>query len=161
RCPRRGAPAPLSSLPLSGEREHEGAAFPELALDPDPATMELDEPLREGEAEAGPLSQLAPRIGLLELLEDPDLVSAGAPGACARDRDPNLTVDACGAHVDGPTRGRELHCVREEVEDHLTDATLVPRDDVEPRLGGERDPDRVAGGPLAHHDNAALERAPE
>ena len=55
---------------LRGQGEHERASSPELALDPDPASVELDEPLREREAEPGSLALLDSRLGLLELLED-------------------------------------------------------------------------------------------
>ena len=37
-------------------------------------------------------------------------------------------------HVDGAARGRELHGVREQVEDHLSDPALVARDDVDARI---------------------------
>src|SRR6185436_20811824 len=37
------------------QREHEPAPRPGLALDPDPAAVELDEPLRQGEPEPGSL----------------------------------------------------------------------------------------------------------
>ena len=68
---------------LDRQREDEAAAVPELALDPDPPAVQLDESLRERETEAGALALLDADVGLLELLEDPLLVlAARCPGRC-------------------------------------------------------------------------------
>src|SRR6476661_3919286 len=50
-----------------GQVHGEGGALPQLALDLDAAAVQLDEPPREGQAQAGPLGAHA--VGLGELLE--------------------------------------------------------------------------------------------
>ena len=123
--------------------------------------MQLDEPLREREAEAGALALLDARLGLLELLEDPLVILGGDARAGVGDRDPHLAVECAARHVDGPARRRELHGVREQVEDHLSDPALVAVDDVDVRNRRQRDLDAVLRRPLAHHHDAALERLPQ
>src|SRR5436189_2399023 len=57
---------------LKWDGEGEGAALPELALDPDPAAVGLGDHLAEGQAKAGrhrPARRAA--LYLAELLEDP------------------------------------------------------------------------------------------
>ena len=76
-----------------GQRERERAPLAELAVDPDPAAVQLDEPLREREAEPGALALRGPGVGLLELLEDPLVIFGGDPGAGVGHRDPHLAVD--------------------------------------------------------------------
>ena len=76
----------------------------ELAVDPDPAAVQLDEPLRERKPEAGALALLDACLGLLELLEDPLLILGRDAGTGVGDRDPHLAVDPRRAHVDGPAR---------------------------------------------------------
>ncbi len=102
-----------------------------------------------------------PRLALLELLEDPLPILGGDAGAGIGDRDPHLAVDPRRAHVHLPAGGRELHGVREQVEDHLLDPALVAVDHVDLRIGGERDADPVLRRALAHHHHAALERLPQ
>ena len=123
--------------------------------------MELHEPLREREAQAGPLAEPDPRLGLLELLEDPLPILGGDARAGIGDRDSDLAVDPRRAHVHLAAGGRELHGVREQVEDHLLDPALVAVDDVDLRIGVERDADPVLRRALAHHHHATLERLPQ
>ena len=66
--------------------------LPELALDPDPPAVELHEPLREREAEAGPFALLDPRLGLLELLEDPLPILGAIPGPVSATETLHLAV---------------------------------------------------------------------
>ena len=85
--------------------------------------------------------------------------SSGAmpgPVSATETRTSPLTRDR--AHVDRPALGRELHRVREQVEDHLSDPALVAGDDVDLRIGLERDLDAVLRRALTHHHDAALER---
>src|SRR2546422_9054790 len=80
RCPRpRGSGRRPSGARRSRQREHEGAALPNLAVNPDAAAMELDEALRQRQPKASPLALLLARGGLLELLEDPRLVLRSDP----------------------------------------------------------------------------------
>src|SRR5919204_6478704 len=75
-----------------GQGEHERAPLAKLAVDPDPAAVQLDEPLRQREAEAGSLPLLDARIGLLELVEDPLVILGGDAGTRVGHRDPHLAV---------------------------------------------------------------------
>src|SRR5262252_4250951 len=95
------------ALPV-GQREDEAAAVSGLALDPDAAAVQLDEPLREREAEAGAFSLLLSDVGLLELLEDAFLVFGGDARAGIRDRDAHLAVVSRGRDDDASAAGREF-----------------------------------------------------
>src|SRR5206468_12877075 len=78
RCPRpRGSECPPWLGAPRGQREHECAPLAGLAVDPDPAAVQLDEPLRQCEAEACPLPLFDPCLCLLELFEDPLVILAG------------------------------------------------------------------------------------
>ena len=71
RCPRRRGSARRAWLRRPRrQREGERAPRAQLAVDPDPSPVQLDEPLREREAEGPFLALLEPCLGLLELLED-------------------------------------------------------------------------------------------
>ena len=94
----------MASADLAGSVNTKRASLAELALDPDPAAVQLDEPLREREPEAGPLALLDARLGLLELLEDPLVVLGRDARAGVGDRDPHLAVDPRRAHVDAARR---------------------------------------------------------
>ena len=54
--------------------------------------------------------------------------------------------------------GRELHGIREKVEDDLPHPPFVARDDVDVRDGREVHTHHAVRRPFAHHDDAALER---
>ena len=79
------------------------------------------------------------------------------PGPVSATETIDLAVDLRRADVDGAARGRELHGVREQVEDDLPDPPLVSFDDVDARIRRERDLDAVQQRSLAHHHDAALE----
>ena len=83
------------------------------------------------------------------------------PGPVSATRDADLAVDLRRADVDRPTRGRELHRIREQVEDDLADPALVAGNDVGLAVRRERDLDAVIQRSLAHHHDAALERVPQ
>ena len=59
--------------------------------------------------------------------------SRGDAGPGVGDGHPHLAVDLRRADVDRAPGGRELHGVREQVEDHLPDPALVAVDDVDVR----------------------------
>ena len=143
------------------QRKGEGAPATELALEPDPSAVELHEPLRERKAEARPFALPDPRLALLELLEDPVPILGSDARTGVGDGNPDLAVDPRRAHVDLPTGGRELHGIREQVEDDLLDPSLVTVDHIDLGVRGERDADPFLRGALAHHHHAALERLPQ
>ena len=68
--------------------------LPELALDPDPAVVQLHEALRQRQPEPRPFALPPAGRGLLELLEDPDLVLRGDPRPVVADGDADLAVDS-------------------------------------------------------------------
>src|SRR5262245_28922206 len=83
----RSAPRDLA-LDAHGHLEAERGSPPEGRLHPDPAAVELDDPLRDGEPE--PRAALLPgarAVSLLELLEDPLPVRLRDPRARVGDRD--------------------------------------------------------------------------
>src|SRR5437879_5100556 len=152
RCPRRGRSArrPWSRR----QRECERRAVAELTLDPDAPAVQLDELAREGEAKPGALVLLGVvRPDLPELLEHDLDVFAGDADAGVGHRHFHLAVQALRADLDAPALGRELHRVRQEVEEDLLDLALVAAQRaqlaVEPRVEGEP----LARGALAdEHD---------
>ena len=115
------------------QREDEAAAVSGFALDPDPAAVELDESFREREPEPCPLSLVRPGVGLLELLEDPLLVTGCDSRPGVGDRHLHLAVGAGGRDDDAPACRGELDRVREQVEDHLAQPPLVAVDQVDVR----------------------------
>ncbi len=129
-----------------------------LTLDPDPPAVQLDEALREREAEAGAVTLLHTDVGLLELLEDPLLVAGCDAGPRVGNRHVHLTVEACGRHGNASARGRELDRIREDVEHDLAKAPLVAADAVDIRRKLERELDAVPDRLFGHHHDAALER---
>src|SRR5713226_1792723 len=79
------------------QREGEGGPAARLALDPDPASMQLDELLRQGQAQARAflLARLvAPHLA--ELLEDGGLVLGGDPDPGVGDGDLDRAVPPAG-----------------------------------------------------------------
>ena len=151
RCPRRREPAPWPWLRrgLAGKVNTNVLPFADLAIDPDPAAVELDEMLREREAEAGSLPAVRRAcLPLLELLEqfarDPLAAMPGPVSATEIRISPSAPRRG---HIDGPARGSELHRVREQVEDHLPDLTFVPLDHVDLGIRGELDPDAALAPP--------------
>ena len=120
--------------------------------------MQFDEPLRQREAEAGPLALLDARLGLLELLEDPLVVLGGDAGAGVGDRDPHLAVDRAALHVDAPPAGVNFTAFESRLKITCLIRRSSPVDDVDVGRRRERDLDAVLRRPLAHHDDAALER---
>src|SRR5712692_4361896 len=143
---------------LHRQCEHEAAAVARLTLDPDPAAVQFDESFREREPEASALALLRADVGLLELLEDPLPVFGRNARASVGHRHLHLTVDLRRGYHDAASLRRELHRVREQVEDDLAQPPLVAFDQVDARRLLEREPYAVLRRRLAHHHDAALER---
>src|SRR5919109_5539282 len=104
--------------------------MPVLALDPDPAAVELDETLGKGEAETGALALLHADIGLVKLLEDPLSFLGDDARTRVGHRHPHFAVDTRRGDDDAASLRRELDRVREQVEDDLADAALVAVDQI-------------------------------
>ena len=111
----------------------------DLAVEPHPPAEQLDDPLGQREAQAGALLLRRSPAALLERLEDAlavlrrDADAGVGDGHRAPRRRPRRP------HRRPATGGRELHRVRQQVEQHLLEAQLVGLDvadvggDVEPR----------------------------
>src|SRR2546428_8539147 len=128
RNPRRFSgwlPTACSSLERKWQRKCESAALADLALDPKPAAVQLDEALREREAESGAVFSMRTGGGLLELLEDLRMILGGDPHARVPDGDADLAIHPMRSHIDSPTFRRELHRVRQQVEQDLLHLALV------------------------------------
>src|SRR5712692_5211359 len=70
----RASVGPRDRAPLDWQGEREDAPGSHLALDPHAAAVQLDEPLRQRQAQPGPLRFRCPRPYLAKLLEDVLLV---------------------------------------------------------------------------------------
>ena len=98
----------------------------ELAFDPQGPAVQLDEPLRETEPEAGALCR-TPGIGagLTELLEDPGLVGSSDADARVSDGDGDAGWHPLAIDGHRASARSELDRVDDEVEEHLPDLPLV------------------------------------
>src|SRR5256714_1236761 len=169
RCPRRSGRLRqrsrghlLRNVYPHRQRERECASLAGLALHPDPAAVELDEPLRERKTKAGAFPRaLCLPAGLLELFEDPALVLRRNADARVLHVDDDVAIRARGGSVDGSAVGRELHRVREGVEPDLLHLPRVGLDEIDARRHLEGESDRVTSRTLAHHRDAVLERLDE
>ena len=124
--------------------------------------MQLDEPLREREAEAGPFAgALRGPACLLELLEDPLLVLRSDADTRVTDGHDHIAVAPARRDPYTPPVRRELDGVREQVEKHLLHLARVGLDEIDVRCDVERHRDAVAAGALPDHRDAVLERLDE
>src|SRR4029077_17947903 len=128
--------------------------MPGFTLDPDPTAVQLDEALRECEAEACALALLHTDVSLLELLEDPLLVLGCDARAGIGHRHLHVAVHVPGRHRDAAARGCELDRVRQNIEDDLANTALVAAHAVDVRRKLERELDAVLDRRLAHHHYA-------
>src|SRR4051812_45732411 len=131
------APAGTLTAPR-GQREDERASVADLAVAPDPAAVHLDEALRKREPEAGALLLPGTGLRLLKLLEDAVEILGGDARPGVGHGNPHLAVVLRGGDIDQPARRRELHGVREQVEDHLPNASFISRDGVETAVAVQR-----------------------
>ena len=112
------------------------------ALDPDSATVQLNEALRESQTETGPLALAETEGRLLELFEDPVLISKRDAWPRIRHRDQHLIAAPRCRDDDPAARRGELDRIRQQVEDNLAEPPLVAPDDVDVRRQLEIDPDQ-------------------
>src|SRR5712691_645771 len=107
------------------QREGERRADADRARDPDLAAVELDELAREREPEPRALDLLVRRPHLPELLEHRLLILGGDADTSVLHGHQGVPVAHAGADVDAAALGGELQGVRQEVEEHLLDLSLV------------------------------------
>jgi hypothetical protein len=149
----------MFSAALRGwQAESERASGANLAFDPEPAAVKLDELARERETESRSFrSSCARPRGLLEFVEDPRLILRRDANASVAHRDPDLATAGRGGQVDLPSSGRELYRVGEQIEDDLLDLALVAIHHPDRRIDHERQANTVTGCPVAHHCQAVLQ----
>ena len=102
---------------------------PELALHPDAPAVQLHEPLRQRQAQPGPLLLLArPRPPCWNSSKIRAWSSGAMPMPGVADRDLDLVAQPPRLDLDPAAVGRELDGVGEQVEDDLLDLALVGLD---------------------------------
>ena len=121
--------------------------------------MEIDDPLRQREAEPGALRARPRRATApLERLEDAVLLLLGDADARVPHADLRPVAGPPGLDRHRPSVGRELHRIGEQVQDHLLELAFIGLRHAEARLDVARERDRVAGGALANHRDAVLDQ---
>src|SRR5260370_16954156 len=113
-------------LTTARKRECERRAVPHLALQADPAHVELDEFPGERQPESRALDLLVCRPHLPELLEDRLLILGRDADSGIRHGNLGDPLMHPGADINPAPLGGELQGVGEEVEEHLLDLSLVP-----------------------------------
>src|SRR5262249_11174888 len=109
-------------------REREGRTYANLALDPDPAAMELDELPRQRQSQTGALDLLGGHPHLLELLEDRFLVLRRDTHTSVADRYLHGAVHGFRRNLNPAALRRELDRIREQVQQDLANLSLVRLD---------------------------------
>src|SRR5262245_62852837 len=103
------------------DREREGRPLPDLALDPDPPPVQLDELPAERQPQPSTLGLLVRSADLPEFLEDRLLVLGRNPDPRIGHRDLDRVLQWPSLDIDAAAIGRELDRVGEQVQDHLAD----------------------------------------
>src|SRR4030095_4423412 len=132
------------------DREREGRAHVHLALDPDVAAVKFDELSAERQSEARAFRLLLRRPDLPELLEYRLLVLRRDPGPGIADGHRDEPVLWYRHNVDPAALRRELDGVPQEVQKHLLDLPLIPRDLTEPLVASLVKGNGAAAGPFPH-----------
>ena len=116
-----------NQYPLSDrEREEKPAAFADFALQPNFPSMHLDELLRQGKAQAGSLRlATAARINLLELKEDPFMLSGGDSRPGIAYLDAHSSILNIRSHPNLSSLRRELYSVSHQIQKNLLDSRTV------------------------------------
>src|SRR4030095_905134 len=94
------------------DREREGRAFSQLALDPDLAAVELDELPTQGQSQPSALDLLVRRPYLAEFLEHRLLILGSDADTGIADGDFNQPVLWRRSYLDTPALWREFHRIR-------------------------------------------------
>src|SRR6185295_3229983 len=107
------------------QREGKRRTHTDLALHPDPATMQFDELPTQGQSQPCALYLLVRRPHLPELLEHRLLVLRGDADPGVADRHLDHAVLSCGPDVNAPALRGELDGIRQQIEDDLPHLPLV------------------------------------
>src|SRR5262245_45924113 len=107
------------------QAEGEGRTHPQLALNPNPASVQLDELPTEGQPQPRALHLLVRRSHLPELLEHRLLIFRGNADTGVPDGDLHEPVPWHSADFNPPTLGRELDRIRQQVQHDLSDLPFI------------------------------------
>src|SRR5262245_39625528 len=107
------------------DREGELRAVADLALDPDPAPVKLNELPAESQAQPGTLRLLVRSAHLPELFEDCFLILRRDADPRIRHRDLNRPLTGPSRDLDATALGRELDGIGEQVQNHLPNLPLI------------------------------------
>src|SRR5262245_27429377 len=119
----------LSELGACGKLHLEGRALAQRRLHPDATTMHLDDLFGDRKPESNATSRLGERaVDLMELLENANLLLFGNAWPGIGHADVEVAVDRLGTHTH-LADVCELDGVPNEVEEHLSDALLIPETD--------------------------------
>ena len=132
----------------TGQREHERAALSRARSRP----RSVRRAARRG-ASTAPARAPSPRVAPCPRRpagtprRSASWSSGAMPGPVVADGNADLAVDAGRGDVDGPARRRELHGVRQQVEDDLPDPALVADDRLDARARTTARPGRLPSSP--------------
>src|SRR5947207_2818612 len=107
------------------QRERERRPGPDLTLHPDPAAMQLDKFPAQRQPEARPFRLLVRGPHLTEFLEHRVVILRRDADARVRYRDLRRPVHYACSHLNPPALRRELHGVREQIQQDLFHLALV------------------------------------
>src|SRR5262249_33942686 len=108
--------------------EPEGRPLAEGAVEADTATVGLDDLTRDRETEAGAGDTARRSVGTEELGEDPRVVLGRDADSLVAHLDPRGGAVCPARDLDEPAVGRVLHCVSEQVAEHLGDPVAIGPD---------------------------------
>src|SRR6266567_9332425 len=114
---------PLDLAGARWEREADGRPQSGLALDPDPTTMRLDDPLADEEAEPGAVARARARRPVSLEHVGPIVLRDARPGVGDRER--REPFAAFRAHADARSRSAELDRVRQDIREDLQDPGTI------------------------------------
>lgn len=114
---------------LDRDHEGEGAAAAQLGLHPHVPAVQLRDPARDGQPQAGARDAQGVEVaGAVEGVEEVGLVGAGDPDPGVGDRDRGPLAVPAHDHLDPPAGPGVLHGVAADVVDHPTQLLAVPLD---------------------------------
>jgi hypothetical protein len=109
------------------QREREGRAFAQPALQPDPPAVQLDQPFADRQPQPAALLRARRILHLAELLEHQRLVRRRDPNPAIGYADAGHAVSRRRRAHRNPTPLGELDRICQQVEQHLAHAGLVDR----------------------------------
>src|SRR2546422_826002 len=139
------------------DRERERRTHAHLTLYPNPAAVEFDELSAQGQTEAGPLGLLFGCPDLPELLEHRLLVRERDADPRIADRHLHGPVLGHGRDPDPPALRRELDRIRQEVQDDLSDLSLISPNLPQSLIDIQMQGDAPSSSPLADQGHRVVQ----